>query len=89
MKGDVMAPLISSNQVDIMGRECLEEGKALSTEKLLCPDLPEVFDISQHWSVIWKKQRIQFQETFENKDKRSCIQTFNWRKTNKNGEPKL
>ena len=27
MQGDVLAPLISSIQVDTMGKECLEEGK--------------------------------------------------------------
>ena len=29
MQGDVLAPLISSLQVDTMGKECTEEGKHL------------------------------------------------------------
>ena len=29
MQGDVLAPLISSLQVDTIGKECLEEGKHL------------------------------------------------------------
>jgi hypothetical protein len=40
MQGDVLAPLISSLQVDTMGKECLEEGKHLYYYKDLVPIPP-------------------------------------------------
>ena len=40
MQGDVLAPLISSLQVDTMGKECLEEGKHLYHYKDLVPIPP-------------------------------------------------
>ena len=40
MQGDVLAPLISSLQVDTMGKECLEEGKHLYFYKNIVPIPP-------------------------------------------------
>ena len=40
MQGDVLAPLISSLQVDTIGKECLEEGKHLYLFKNKVPILP-------------------------------------------------
>ena len=40
MQGDVLAPLISSLQVDTMGKECLEEGKHLYYYKNIVPIPP-------------------------------------------------
>ena len=47
MQGDVLAPLISSLQVDTMGKECLEEGKHLYyfKEKVPIPALGMVDDL--------------------------------------------
>ena len=40
MQGDVLAPIISSLQVDTMGKECLEEGKHLYYYKSILPIPP-------------------------------------------------
>ena len=40
MQGDVLAPLISSLQVDTMGKECIEEGKHLYYYKDTVPIPP-------------------------------------------------
>ena len=46
-QGDVLAPLISSLQVDTMGKECMEEGKHLYLykDKVPIPALGMVVDL--------------------------------------------
>ena len=40
MQGDVLAPLMSSLQVDTIGKECIEEGKHLYFYKNIVPIPP-------------------------------------------------
>ena len=52
MQGDVLAPLVSSLQVDTMGKECIEEGKHLYLYKDIVPIPPlgmvdDLFTISK------------------------------------------
>ena len=45
MQGDVLAPLVSSLQVDTMGKECIEEGKHLYKDIVPIPPLGMVDDL--------------------------------------------